>query len=427
MLRSLNGEVNILLKDRLDRSFQLKGKPNEYIANVLSRNHIPIDSVIVKRDNVIVDDWQERLTPNSEYTIEMVRAFHLPDLLSLLRMWDTPVAEGKWKTRDNSYYTKRFFWHDNENGDYRATQSSFTKDEFVQYIENIFVEGIQQENLIKENERFALAMSGGRDSLSLGYFLNRTKEKISDFSIFSIHVGAFAKAKDTKYAEEIAKKFGYSHRFVSNEEVCKIFNLKVSPQEALEVIKYKHNKSYSIGSVHAVMRGAVEAMARKEGIFKIAYGLMCEDLMASIIKGKFIGMPFAGSYNKKHGIFDLIYPLWPITKKELTLYLEAVVPEHNKQGSPTEFDRGALSRDIFYLLVDTIETIVPGSALQLFKANDIEHKLFHKPLKYKSCDNCGSQYCTSYRTIVKSEEQFENLEELCELCSIFEKLALLSV
>lgn len=420
MIRTINNEIQLLFTDRLDRKFHIYAKPNEHIASVLNRNHIPIDSVIIKKDGEVIDDWQEQIDPVSKYQIEMVRAYHLPDLLSLLRLWDTPISQGKWKVREDSYYTKRFFMHNNNNGDYQATQSSFNKQEFIHYIETLFADGIVKEGLINESERFALAMSGGRDSLSLGYLLNRSKEMLPAFEILSIHVGSFAKPKDTNYAKEISEKFGFEHRFVSDAEVKKIYRLKVSPQEALEVIKYKHNKSYSIGSVHAVMRGAVENVAEQEGISKIAYGLMCEDLMASIFKGKFIGMPFTGPYKKKYGHFDLIYPLWPITKKELTLYLEAVVPEHNRQGSPTEFDRGALSRDIFYLIVDTLETILPGAAMQLFKAHDHEQKVFHKELEYKTCCNCKSQYCTSY---IKSQEK--RVKGVCDLCDLFEKYSLI--
>jgi len=415
--------IQIALKDRLDRTFYIEAKPNEYLASVLNRNHIPLDAVIVRKNGKIIDDWQERIDPNQEYVIEMVRAYHLPDFLSLLRLWDTKVSQGRWNTKEDSYYSRRYFWHNSSNGDYESTHASFNKEEFVSYIEKLFTEGIEKEKLIEPNEHFILAISGGRDSLSLGYLLNRTKKDLYDFTIQSVHVGTFSKPKETSFAEEIANRFGYKHRLITNDEVKALFNLKVDPIEALEVIKYEYNKSYSIGATHSIMRGAIEQYAREEGIKKIAYGLMCEDIMASIIKAKFIGVPFHGPFNKKWGEFELIYPLWPITKKELTLYLEAIVPEHNTQGSPTEFDRGALNRDIYYLLADTIGTIFPGAAYQLFKGHQKETREFLKPLEYKKCVNCGSVYNNSYN----NQQNEEDDSDACDLCKLFDKLNLLKV
>src|SRR5690349_3599706 len=86
---------DILFTDRLDRKFIIEGKINEPITSLLNRNHIPIDAVIVRKNGDVIDDWQERIEQDGEYVIEMVRAYHLPDFLSLLRLWDTKTYQGK--------------------------------------------------------------------------------------------------------------------------------------------------------------------------------------------------------------------------------------------------------------------------------------------------------------------------------------------
>ncbi|MED2974243.1 hypothetical protein P4361_18600 [Fictibacillus sp. B-59209] len=415
--------INIVFKDRLDRKFTIESRINEPITTLLNRNHIPIDSVIVRKNNVIIDDWQERIEHDGEYTIEMVRAYHLPDFLSLLRLWDTKAAQGKIKIREDSFYTKRMFLHNDDDGDYTATQTSFNKEEFVQYMEKTFSDGINLHNLIEPGETIGLAMSGGRDSLSLGYFLSNTKKDLPDFNISSIHVGTFSKPAETKFANEIANQFGFDFKLVNDDDVKKIFNLKVSPHEVLEFIKYDLNKSYSIGATHVIMRAAVESEAKKQGLKKITYGLMTEDIMASIIKSMFVGMPFSGPIKKSFGRFDLIYPLWSISKKELTLYLEAMVPQHNKQGSPSIFERGAFSRDIYYLVADTIETILPGAGMQLFLAQKMTNE-FLKPYQYSECKNCGVTYSLSYRPEkhnIVLDAHDDSDQELCDLCKILEK------
>lgn len=414
--------ISIIFKDRLDRVFNIEAKINEPVAMLLNRNHIPLDAVIVRKNGIVIDDWLERIEKNSEYTIEMVRAYHLPDFLSLLRLWDTNTYQGKIKTREDSYYTKRMFLHNDSDGDYTATQSSFNKEEFVKHMEQTFADGILINNLIEENEDVGLAMSGGRDSLSLGYFLSRTKDKLPNFNIKSIHVGTFSKPAETKFAQEIANQFDFDFTLVTNEEVQKLFNIKKSPHEVLDFIKYDFNKSYSIGATHIIMRAAVENAAKKQGLKKLTYGLMGEDLMASIIKGFFVGMPFNGPFKNQLGRFELIYPLWPISKKELTLYLDAIVPNHNKQGSPSEFERGALSRDIYYMIADTLETILPGASMQLFQAQKMTNT-FLKPYEYQECKNCGITYSTSYKPEIVStqlEEVKPSNPELCDLCNILD-------
>ncbi|MEB6550946.1 hypothetical protein MXL46_17960 [Heyndrickxia sporothermodurans] len=415
--------INVEFKDRLDRTFTIDARINEPVAMLLNRNHIPIDAVIVKRNGIVIDDWQERIEAGYTYSIEMVRAYHLPDFLSLLRLWNTNAYQGKIKTREDSYYTKRMFLHNDTDGDYTATQTSFNKEEFVSYLEETFVEGILLNNLIEDQENIGLAMSGGRDSLSLGYFLSRTKTKLPEFQIKSIHVGAFSKPAETRFAREIAEKFNFNFRLVTDDEVIELFNLKKTPHEVLDFIKHDFNKSYSIGATHIIMRAAVENAAKEQGIKKLAYGLMTEDIMSSIIKGIFVGMPFKGPFKNQMGNFELVYPLWPISKKELTLYLDAIVPHHNTQGSPSEFERGALSRDVYYLITDTLENILPGLGMQLFQAQKSTNT-FLTPYTYHECQNCGVTYSSSYKPeIVSSQlkEYKENNPGLCDLCNIFDE------
>ncbi|WP_151040739.1 tRNA lysidine(34) synthetase [Bacillus safensis] len=411
----------ILLKDRLDRKFYIEAKPNELFSSILNRNHIPLDAVIVRRNGEVIDDWLMRYSPKDNYIIEMVRAYHLPDFLSLLRLWDTNIYQQPIKADDQAYYTRRHFLHDSQNGDYKSTQSTFNKQDFVAYIENLFADGVKRETLIDENEHISLAISGGRDSLALGYLLNNTKESLPSFSVTSIHVSTFSKEKETSFAAEIAQKFGYSHRNISDSEVRNVFNFKIPTYEVMEKVKYDYNKAYSIGTAHAIMRGVVEYYSKVNGINKIAFGLMCEDIVTSILKSKFIGSPFLGPFKRKWGEFELIYPLWSITKKELTLYLEAIVPEHNTQGSPTQFDRGALDRDIYYLLADTLTTIFPGSAYQLFKGHQKETEYHNISLDYKQCENCQSTFNDSY----KVDSNMHVDDSLCDLCKLLEKMNLI--
>ncbi|MFF9378225.1 hypothetical protein ACF1BB_27340 [Streptomyces griseoluteus] len=407
----------ITFADRLDRRFALTAETGEYIHSVISRNHIPVDAVIVRRDGDVVDDWQERIDDHAEYRIEMVRAYHLPDFLSLTRLWDTELSSGDWQTRDDAYYTKRHFMHAGE-GDYNATQVSFNREEYVPYVEQLFVDGVHSKGLIAPAEKVLLAVSGGKDSLALGYFLSRTAPRLPAFDLQTVHVTTFSNAPETSFAQSMAEQFGHPLTLVHDDEVQEFYHLAVSPKQALADVKYKYDASYSIASVHSMMRCSIERTARSLGISKIAFGLMREDICTSIVKSMFVGFPFGGSYRKQQGDIEMIYPLWPIGKKELTLYLEALFPTNNKQGSPVAFERGELARDIHYMIVDSLETLLPGAGFQLFEGHQrLVDNFLSLPVQ-KECENCEMTFSLGPGAAAPDAT-------VCELCIVFEKLGLL--
>ncbi|MFB6636007.1 hypothetical protein ACFCYF_01965 [Streptomyces chartreusis] len=408
---------SITFADRLDRRFELTSEPGEYIHSVLARNHIPVDAVVVRRNGDVIDDWQERIDAGAEYRIEMVRAYHLPDFLSLTRLWDTELASGDWRTREDAYYTKRHFMHSGE-GDYDATQVAFNREEYVQYVEQLFVDGVHSKGLITDDDKVLLAVSGGKDSLALGYFLSRTAPRLPEFDLQTVHVTTFSKPLDTSFAQSMAEQFGHPLTLVHDDEVQDFYRLAVSPKQALAEVKYKYDASYSIASVHSMMRCSIERTARSMGISKIAFGLMREDICTSIIKSMFVGFPFGGSYRKQQGDIEMVYPLWPIGKKELTLYLEALFPTNNKQGSPVTFERGELARDIHYMIVDTLETILPGAGFQLFEGHQrLVDNFLDLPVQ-RECENCRMTFSIGAGAAGPDDT-------ICELCLVFQKLGLL--
>jgi len=413
--------MSIYLKDRLDRIFYFKVSHGDRLYNVLSKNHIPIDAVMVSKDGELIDDYMEIYDEKHEYVINMVRAYHLPDFLTYLGLWDYDV--NTFEPGEYSYYTKRYANHDEANGDFLYNITNFGKAEFLKYIEDMFVEGCYEAKLFNENEPVLLALSGGRDSQSLGYLLRRNEDRLPKITLSAVHVETSSNKLETSYAKSIANSFNFPIQVYTDEQVGQLFNLKTSIHDALNKIKNDFNRSYSIFSAHNIIKACVERHAAQVGVNKIIYGLMNEDVAVSIVKGTFIGMPFRGPLKRNYGKFELIYPLWPITKKELTLYLELVNRQHNLQGSPSTYERGALSRDIYYFIVDTLETICPGIIYQLIEATKNASQNFYKPVQYVNCVNCGTTYTRDYD--IPSDETMVRSEGLCDLCNMFNNFNLI--
>ena len=407
--------MSIVFKDRLDREFDLKASEGEKIHDILVRNHIPLDSIFLRCDGEVINDYKAVYHGGKEYVIEMVRAYHLPDFLSYLNLWENSPNEAF--REDESFYTKRLAVHDKENGDFLYYRTEFEKEEFVKYIDEMFVSGVYEAGLIDEGDDILLAISGGRDSLSLAYFLTRNKSKLPKFTLSAIHVETSSNTLETTYCKDIADRFGIPLTIISERETTELYNLNVSIYTALDSIKDDYNKSYAIFSAHNIIRANVERFAREQGKNKIIYGLMKEDIAASIMKGTFIGRPFSGPIKRSFGDFTLIYPLWPIAKKELTLYLEIVDKKNNQQGSPMVYERGALSRDIYYMMIDTLEDIYPGACYQLFEAQKIANEKFYIQPQYKRCSNCGATYSDSYR--IKAKPTVNRTDGYCDLCNMF--------
>lgn len=138
-----------------------------------------------------------------------------------------------------------------------------------------------------------------------------------------------------------------------------------------------------------------------------------------MLRAFFNGHDYDGPFQKRNGSSTLLHPLWTLTKKEITTYLEVIAPAHNTQGSPTEFDRGSPSRDIFYLLADTIQTLWPGAAVHLFLNHYEKAKDASARMAFRRCDSCFTDIDISTAGPMPDGN-------VCDACSLLRDLELVS-
>lgn len=313
--------IQLSLTDRLDRVFRLEAQEGESIADTLLHHHVPLDSVIVRKNGRITNEAEVEVSVDNNISVEMVRAYHLPDFLSDLGLW---AEEKKFYSNEHSIYNKRMLWFE-ENSEVSYLSERISEEEFPGFLEKIFFDCVNSKELIQEGDTIGLALSGGRDSLSLLYLLANNKERLPNFNLEGVTVCGLSKPKDLSIAREASSALGIKHEFVQMDDIKRHFRLKTDMQNALEVVLRKRGRAQTINCVHAFMRISVERYFAKQGIHKIAFGLHNEDLLASLIRSLVNGIPFGESlYRKTWGPFNLIYPLWGITKKELTIYLNCV-------------------------------------------------------------------------------------------------------
>lgn len=410
------GLVKIVLKDRLDKAHILNAENKLPLRIFLKKNYIPRDSVICYVNNSVVDDQSYIVDENDLIVIDMVRAYQLPEYCRTLRLWEDGGVETT-AANINSIYTKNVLWF-NDNGICHMKESQFTKKDFIEYIDNMFVQGILEKKLIRKNEKIILALSGGRDSLALLYLLRRNKEKLPPHEIIGVTVAdTAASSKDIDVAKEAIIKLGVTdYTILPIDFVNDTMKFKYGFEHAIEKILTTEGRGHSIALWHHVMRASVERFARQRDVYTIAFGYHFEDLFTSVFRTCTLGTLLGESAPlKTWGDFTHTSPLWTITKKELTLYLKFIAPDsHSKQGSPTDFDRGDHNRDINYFIVDLLSGVWPGLGFNFFESLERLNKnyKFSRP-EYDICPSCSITYTHAYGKDIDDRK----FTHVCSHCS----------
>lgn len=106
---------------------------------------------------------------------------------------------------------------------YRKGDLFLCKEHFVKYFEEKVIRTIEKYNLISQGEKIGVAVSGGKDSNALLYFLNKYKEYFG-IKVIGIHIDEGIEGyrdKDTKKLLEIANKYNIEVKIYRFEEYYK--------------------------------------------------------------------------------------------------------------------------------------------------------------------------------------------------------------
>jgi len=166
------------------------------------------------------------------------------------------------------------------------------------------------------------------------------------------------------------------------------------------------------------LRRMLEEQARGEGARCVAFGFNADDLMASMVTWFTSGFRMGGIPSREIGGMRYVFPLYRITKKELTLYLELVAPELNRQGTPGRFTTGPDERSMSYAMTDAMLDLWPGMDYYLFHAfENMQRYMF--PMVESECRACGGVYLL--------QEGVTNAKDICDVCDYFARRELSTV
>jgi tRNA(Ile)-lysidine synthase TilS/MesJ len=159
-----------------------------------------------------------------------------------------------------------------------------------------------------------------------------------------------------------------------------------------------------------VLRRMLEQVAQRRGAGTVAFGLNADDLVASMVTWYTTGFRMGGIPIRDIGKLRYIFPVYRITKKELTLYLELVAPDLNRQGTPGRFTTGTDERSLSYAMADHLYGLWPGVDYYLFSAYEMMQRYMF-PLVEQTCRICEGVYLV--------QEGVPNPTDLCDVCDFF--------
>jgi tRNA(Ile)-lysidine synthase TilS/MesJ len=219
-------------------------------------------------------------------------------------------------------------------------------------------------------------------------------------------------------ARESGARLGVEQVIVTAEDVERVFRLRGRFVDAMNEIVAGEGNHLTMVIGHQVLRRMLEVEARERDANVVAFGFNADDLVASMVTWFTSGFRMGGIPVREIGGMRYIFPLYRITKKELTLYLELVAPELNRQGTPGRFTSGPDERSMSYAITDHLLDLWPGIDYYLFNSfENMQRYMF--PMIEATCRICEGVYLL--------QEGMSNAPDLCDVCDFFARRELTTV
>ena len=280
---------------------------------------------------------------------------------------------------------------------------------FIKYFEKKVFKTIRAYSLIQEHDNIVCAVSGGKDSLTLLFLLNKIISKRRDVKLEAILIDEGIhdyRAKTIKDAKEFCKEYDIKLSIYSYKEE---FGYTLD-----ELLKKTNANPCSICGV--LRRYTLNKYAKKLKATKLATGHNLDDEAQSIIMNQMkhnveisarLG-PITGVIRDKRFI-PRVKPLYFMTEKEVSIYafLKKFVTEFTE--CPNSYDSYRTDiRDTLNSLESKYAGIKYGIVKSFIEVLPILREKYKFKNSIKSCKVC-SEPCSS---------------EICKACKIVEDLKL---
>ncbi len=256
-------------------------------------------------------------------------------------------------------------------------------------------------DILRPDIKLGLAVSGGKDSLSLAYIMKRITEPYPDTSLVALIVDEGIpgyRDPSIKAAVKMLDSWGIEYRIGS---LAEIFGFK------LDEIINENNRNMSCTYCGVFRRRVLDIMARREGVEYLLTGHNASDFAQTVLLNTVQG-------NLKHLVYELapapgvvprVYPLKFILEQEVTLY--AFLRGIHYHDEPCPFTRYSLRNDIRNFLSE-LENKRPGITYNIVRLGDKLKKITGEKIILNPCKKCG----------------FPTSRDICKVCEILQEFNL---
>jgi tRNA 2-thiocytidine biosynthesis protein TtcA len=211
---------------------------------------------------------------------------------------------------------------------------------------------IMDYKMLQDGDKVAVAVSGGKDSLTLLEMLNRRKDFVPiKYSVLAVHIDLGYRCVHPKILEGFFKEKGYNYHI-----------------EKVDILKGKERKDISCFWCSWNRRKAIFEVADKFGCTKVALGHHKDDIVETILLNLFFNGEISAMSPKQElfkGKIIIIRPMAYVEEKEIVRFAKEMhfpLPHCSCPNSVTS------KRTYIEKLIKDLEKVCPQLKTNIFRS-----------------------------------------------------------
>ncbi|MCX8158185.1 MAG: TIGR00269 family protein [Candidatus Diapherotrites archaeon] len=288
----------------------------------------------------------------------------------------------------------------------------FCKEHFCYFFEKRVRRTIRMNKLIEGREKIAVALSGGKDSITVLYILNKIFGKSNEIVAIIVDEGIGEyRNRAIKAAIESCKNFGIDYELISMKKYYGISTKEVA-------LSLKGDLQKTCNYCGIIRRKIINQKALEIGAKKLATGHNLDDECQSILMNicskdipRLLRLgPIAG-VKRIESFVPRIKPLYECPEEEVELFAKINKLKYFSKKCPYGIES---KRNYFRKFVNYLEEKMPGIRFSIIASlKEIKNLIrLEKEESFKICQICGNP---SNEDICKSCEKLNKLKELLKI------------
>lgn len=283
---------------------------------------------------------------------------------------------------------------------------------FCNSVEDKVRAAIHEYNMLERTDRIAVAVSGGKDSLTLLHILVKIEKSFPNASLCAVTVDEGVKDyrdKAVKFVSENCEKLGVKHVVISFKQ---LYGVRLD--DLVNILQQRGKKLTACAYCGVLRRKALNKAAMRVNASKLATAHSLDDEAQTVILNFLHGdalrivrvKPMTGKVHPK--LVQRIKPLCLVPEREIMFY--AYLKKMHFQGDPCPYAGAALRNDVRVML-NRIEHKHPGTKFTIFRSAERIRFVLKDVIEKKELRECS--LCGEATT-----------SEVCKACEMIHDLGL---